>query len=390
MSETADVIIVGAGVQGASLAFHLAGRGQRVIVLERSAVAAGATGRSSGFVRMHYDLASESYLAWASYPYFRDWQERVGAGDCSFVNTGFIQLVPPELSANLRANVANQQALGVGTQLISPVDVARIVPGAIVDDIEVAAWEPGSGYADPSGTAAGFLAAARKLGARVLTGCEVRRLVVAGSRVTGVETSKGTFEAPAVVLVNGVWATPLARTVGLDLPVEAWRHDTAYFGLPDGHGPSFPVVIDEGNGVYWRPEGSELMLVGLHAGNEFGGDPDRPMLAMPDEATIDMITRVCARLPWMEQGTLRTAHGGQDGITPDQHPIIGPAGPDGLWLSVAYSGTGFKTAPAIGCALSEWMLDGAPRLADLTIYDLGRFARGALIEGEHPYGHLWR
>ncbi len=390
MSETADVIIVGAGVQGASLAFHLAGRGQRVIVLERSAVAAGATGRSSGFVRMHYDLASESFLAWASYPYFRDWQERVGAGDCSFVKTGFIQLVPPELSDNLRANVANQQALGVGTKLISPADVARIVPGAIVDDIEVAAWEPGSGYADPSGTAAGFLAAARKLGARVLTGCEVHRLIVAGSRITGVESSKGIFQAPAIVLVNGVWATPLARTAGLDLPVEAWRHNTAYFGLPQGHGPNFPVVIDEANGVYWRPEGQELMLVGLHGANEFGGDPDGPMAPMPDEETIDMITRVCARLPWMDQGTLRTAHGGQDGITPDQHPIIGPAGPDGLWLSVAYSGTGFKTAPAIGCALTEWMLDGAPRLADLTIYDLGRFARGARIVGEHPYGHLWR
>lgn len=390
MSETADVIIVGAGVQGASLAFHLAGRGQRVIVLERNAVAAGATGRSSGFVRMHYDLASESYLAWASFPYFRDWQERVGAGDCSFVNTGFVQLVPPELSDALRANVANQQALGVGTQLVTPQDIARIVPGAVIDDIEVAAWEPASGYADPSGTAAGFLAAARARGARLVTGCQVDRVVLDGDRVTGVDTSRGRFEAPVVVLVNGAWAAPLAAGVGLALPVEPWRHDTAYFGLPAGRGPNFPVVIDEGNGVYWRPEGRELMLVGLHAGNEFGGDPDRPMAAMPDEATIDMITRVCARLPWMEQGTLRTAHGGQDGITPDQHPIIGPAGPDGLWLNVAFSGTGFKTAPAVGASLTEWMLDGAPRLADITIYGLSRFAEGRLIEGEHPYGHLWR
>ena len=92
----------------------------------------------------------------------------------------------------------------------------------------------------------------------------------------------------------------------------------------------------------------------------------------------------------MEHGTLRTAHGGQDGITPDQHPIIGPAGPEGLWLDVAFSGTGFKTAPAVGASLAEWMLDGAPRLADLTIYGLSRFAAGRLIEGEHPYGHLWR
>ncbi|HUR01312.1 MAG TPA: FAD-dependent oxidoreductase, partial [Nonomuraea sp.] len=274
MIDRADVIIVGAGVQGASLAFHLARRGQRVIVLERSSIAAGATGRSSGFVRMHYDLASEAHLAWASYPYFRDWQDHVGVGDCSFVNTGFIQLVPPELAEQLRANVAMQQALGIPTEVIGPADVARILPGAMTEDIVAAAWEPRSGYADPSGTAAGFLAAARQHGTRLVAGCEVMALVTDGDRIAGVDTSRGRFEAPVVVLVAGAWARTIAATVGLDLPVDTWRHDTAYFGLPEGHGPDFPVVIDEGNAVYFRPEGRELLLVGLAAGNEFGGSPD--------------------------------------------------------------------------------------------------------------------
>jgi len=115
MAETADVIIIGAGVQGASLAFHLARRGVSVLVLERDAVAAGATGRSSGFVRMHYDLESEARLAWASFPYFRDWAERVGAGDCGFVRTGFLQLVPHALAEALRINTAMLQRLGVTT-----------------------------------------------------------------------------------------------------------------------------------------------------------------------------------------------------------------------------------------------------------------------------------
>jgi sarcosine oxidase subunit beta len=388
--ETADVVIVGAGVQGASLAFHLARRGQRVIVLERSSIAAGATGRSSGFVRMHYDLASEAHLAWASYPYFRDWKDHVGVGDCSFVNTGFIQLVPPELSDQLRANVAMQQGLGIPTEVIGPADVARILQGAMTEDIVAAAWEPRSGYADPSGTAAGFLAAARQHGARLVTGCDVRSLLTDGDRIAGVDTSRGRFGAPVVVLVAGAWARSLAATVGLDVPVETWRHDTAYFGLPEGHGPDFPVVIDEGNAVYFRPEGRELMLVGLAAGNEFGGSPDRPMVSMPTATIEEMVTRVCARLPWMAEGSLRTAHGGQDGITPDQRPIIGPAGPDGLWLSVGFSGTGFKTAPAVGASLSEWMLDGAPRTVDITVYELRRFAEGRSLVGEHDYGVLWR
>ena len=229
MAETADVIIIGAGVQGASLAFHLARRGVSVLVLERDAVAAGATGRSSGFVRMHYDLESEARLAWASFPYFRDWSERVGAGDCGFVRTGFLQLVPHALAEALRINTAMLQRLGVTTEVVGQAEVARLVPGAIVEDIGAAAYEPESGYADPSGTAFGFLAAARSHGARLHQGCRVTAVAVAGDRVTGVRSEQGEFAAPIVVDVAGAWAGQLAATVGVEVPLEPWRHDTAYF-----------------------------------------------------------------------------------------------------------------------------------------------------------------
>ena len=117
MIETADVIVIGGGVQGASLAYHLARRGSKVIVVERSAIAAGATGRSSGFVRMHYDLLLEARLAWTSFPYFTNWSEMVGEGDPGFVRTGFLQLVPPRHEAALRANVALQRAAGINTEV---------------------------------------------------------------------------------------------------------------------------------------------------------------------------------------------------------------------------------------------------------------------------------
>jgi glycine/D-amino acid oxidase-like deaminating enzyme len=391
MNETADVIVVGAGVQGASLAFHLARRGTRVIVLERETVAAGATGRSSGFVRMHYDLESDARLAWASFPYFHSWRDRVGAGDCGFVQTGFLQVMPATLAEQVRANVTMQQGIGINTEIIEPAEVGRLVPGAVTEDIGAAAYEPESGYADPSGTAAGFLDAARRHGARLVQGCQVRGVAVDGDAVIGVDTDRGRFSAASVVDVAGAWAAQLARTAGVEVPVESWRHDTAFFGLPAGHGPDFPIVIDEVNQVYFRPEGREMMLVGLEAGNVVGGSPDRPLLPPRQASVEDMVSRVCARVPWMADGTLRTAHGGQDGITTaDQRPILGRAGPDGFYLACGFSGTGFKTAPAVGACMAELILDGRATTVDISGYDLERFAQGRLLVGDHPYGKLWR
>jgi len=388
--SAADIIVVGAGVQGTALAFHLARRGADVLVVERSSVGAGATGRSSGFVRMHYDLALEAELAWRSFPWFAQWAERVGAGDPGFVRTGFLQLVPASEADALRANVRAQQALGIPTEAVGPGEVARLVPGMRVDDVTVAAWEPGSGYADPTGTAMGLLAAARRHGAGYAPGVRAQRIVTDGGRVTGLETDRGTVAARVVVDAAGAWAAELARTAGVEVPVEPWRHDTAFFGLPAGRPSSIPIVLDHSGSVYFRPEGRNLLLVGLESHNELGGSPDRPIAATSQDVLATMVDRLCARVPWMEAGDLRTAHGGQDGITPDQRPIIGPAGPDGLFLLCGFSGTGFKTAPAIGESAAEWILDGRPITVDLTRFSLDRFAAGRLIEGEHPYEALWR
>src|SRR3989304_323317 len=162
MIETADVSVVGGGVQAASLAFPPPRRGTKVIVRERSAIAAGATGRSSGFVRMHYDLLLEARLAWTSFPYFTNWSEMVGGGDPGFVRTGFLQLVPPRHEAALRANVALQRAAGINTEVVDRETAAQILNGAVLADIEGAAHEPLSGYAGPTGTAGGVLAAGRR------------------------------------------------------------------------------------------------------------------------------------------------------------------------------------------------------------------------------------
>ena len=387
MADTADVIIIGAGIHGASLAFHLAERGVKAVVLEKATVASGATGRSSGMVRMHYDVEADARLAWRSHAYFSDWEHRVG-GESGFTNVGFLQMVPPEEADALRHNVAMQQRIGIETGLVDADEVRRLLPGIQIEDDQIAAFEPLSGYADPTQSTGSMMAGAVARGARLVQGCSVSGVRVEGGRVVGVSTSRGDFDAPVVVDSAGAWAGRVAATVGLVLPLDVWRHDVAYVQRP----PDIPrhiAFIDFLNAFYSRPEGEHLTLVALEDGNPLTGDPDAPVDSAARGFIDRAAERVVQRLPAFARAGLHSAHSGQDGITPDQHPIIGPAGPDGFWLNCGHSGTGFKTAPAIGASLAQLIVDGPGANDDLSIYRLERFAAGELIVGEHPYAPIW-
>lgn len=389
MIETADAIVIGAGVQGASLAFHLASKGLRPVVLERAALASGATGRSSGLVRLHYDLEPEARLAWSSFGCFREWRDRVG-GECGFTRTGFLQLYPRSSGERVRANVEMQQALGIPTLLVTADDVRRLAPAFVTDDFDVAAYEPESGYADPSGTTASLLAAARALGARLVQGCRVTDVLVGAGRVRGVATTTGEFAAPVVVNAAGVWAREVAAMAGLDIPVSVWRHDTAYLVRPtELRATGHPTVIDDGNAMYFRPEGRDMTLVGLEDDAAIGGLPDE--VPAPDEAFVERVAeRICRRLPAMSEAELHSTQRGQDGLTPDQRPILGAAGPDGFYLDCGFSGTGFKTAPAVGACMAELIVDGRASTVDITPFGLERFAEGRLLAGAHEDRPIWR
>jgi sarcosine oxidase subunit beta len=388
MTNTADVIIIGAGVHGASLAFHLARRGVNVIVLEKKFVAAGATGRSSGLVRMHYDVREDSELAWVSFQYFRNWREMVGES-CGFTRTGFIQLVARGDMQTLKANVAMHQDIGIPTMLIKADDVKRLAPSFATDDIELAAYEPESGYAMPSDTANAFINAAKEKGARLIQACAVTGIALSGGKIKGVQTTQGPYEAPVIVNAAGAWAGKVNEMAGLDLPYDTWRHDTMFVARPRQVGPSHPTVIDFANEMYFRPEG-DLTLVGLEDGNPLGESPDGDTDHARKGFVERGIDRICRRIPIMENGGLHSAHGGYDGITPDQHPMLGAAGPDGFYLDCGFSGTGFKISPAVGLCMSELILDGRSRSVDLAIYTPQRFKEGKLIAGEHPYSSIWK
>jgi sarcosine oxidase subunit beta len=272
--------------------------------------------------------------------------------------------------------------------LIGAEDVRRLAPTFATEDIEVAAYEPESGYAMPSDTAAALMNAAREKGARLMQDCAVTGVILIGGRVGGVRTSQGDFSAPLVVNAAGPWAGKVNQMVGLDLPYDTWRHDTMFVVRPQQIGPSHPAVIDDANEMYFRPEGS-LTLVGLEDGNPIGESPDSDTDHAQKGFVERGIDRICRRVPIMENGGLHSAHGGYDGITPDQHPLLGAAGPDGFYLDCGFSGTGFKIAPAVGLCMSELILDGAASTVDLSIFAPARFAEGHPIVGKYPYRSIW-
>jgi len=332
-------------------------------------------------------VRQDTQLAWLSFQYFRNWKQMVG-GDCGFTRTGFVQLVAPSDTEILKANVAMHQQVGVPVLLIDAADLQRLAPSFAAEDVALAAYEPESGYAMPSDTANAFLSAARAKGARLLQDCSVTGIVVEGSHVQGVQTSRGEFRSPLVINAAGAWAGRINAMLGLDLPYDTWRHDTMFVARPPQLGPSHPTVIDFANEMYFRPEGP-LTLVGLEDGNPLGESPDSDTDHAKPGFVERGIDRICRRIPIMENGGLHSAHGGYDGITPDQHPMLGPAGPEGFYLDCGFSGTGFKTAPAVGLCLSELILDGRASSVDISVYSPDRFAEGRLIAGEHPYSSAW-
>jgi len=379
-----DAIVVGAGVVGASVAFHLAERGVDTLVLDRDGPAAGSTARSGALVRAHYPTALETSLAWESLTaYFEPWGERVGGG-CGFTRTGFAYLVGEENEEALRHNVAMQQEIGAETNLITPEDLREIDPALRTDGVTLAAYEPRGGYADPTATAVGLLRAGEALGARF----ERRRvtgIVERGGKVRGIYTEKGTVEARTVVLAAGAWSVPVAGSVGLELPIRPARVRVALFERPYSL-PTHLTLIDTVEGFYARPAAERATLVGSRSSLEWLDDPDEPDV-VPDPAFIEEASRMASRrIPALEGAPYRSGRSGVLDMTPDGRPILGPEGPDGLYLATGWSGTGFKKAPAVGAEVARWVLDGAPKRPGLGNYDLRRFEEGRLIRGEYEYG----
>jgi sarcosine oxidase subunit beta len=387
MGTTADVVVIGGGVNGISIAYALSARGARVTLVEQGALASGASGRSSALVRMHYTNEWDARLAWASFPVFRHWPEIIG-GAPVFTHTGFATVVAPAYAEALQRNVEMLRGIGVNTTALSPTELSHIEPILNVTDVGAAAYEPDSGYADPAATVEGFRRRAQDLGATIHPWTAVTGIVSRDSRVTGVETTVGRVDAGAVVVAAGAWAPRICRTIGLPLPARPKAIDTMLVARPPELADPHMIVIDNVQGTYFRPESRTLTLAGVPC-REWDVDPDTLGSGLPPHAPGEGARLLTHRFPALERATLARGYRAFDLYSDDGHAILGGVdGIDGLYLATAFSGTGFKIAPAVGACMAELILDGAAKTVDLTAFALRRFTEGRRLEGRYPYaGH---
>ena len=391
LPKTADVVVIGAGVNGLATAYELARRGAgRVVVLERRHVGAGATGKSGALIRQHYTNVPEGLLTVHSLDTFQNWGDVVGHGAPGFVQPGFLRVVAPDDEAKIRANVENLRAAGINTSIVTPDEITEIEPLLFTGDISVAAFEPDAGYADPNATAYGFAGAAIANGATLVLDCEATRIDIQGDRVVAVETNRGRIETRQVLIAAGPWADRLLNPLGYAIGLTPYKSQVVIFRWPMAMDPrrKHRIVIDTIYESWLRPEGDAGTLIGIEFPDR-KGDPD----TYPQFPPIDYIeqtrTALAARFPVFANSTMRGGWTGMYMMSPDQHPIIGKLDQaEGLYVMTGDSGSCFKSAPATGVCLAQLMLDGEAKLVDLAPFRPSRFAEGKPWVDEHQYGHV--
>ena len=363
MDESAEVVVIGGGAVGASVAYHLAELGVTdVVLLERETLAAGSTSKSAGGIRTQFADELNIRIALRSLEEFTSFEQRFGA-DIDFRQAGYLFLLDsPADVERFRDALRLQASLGVPSRELTPDDARAMIPQLEVGDVLAATFCPLDGYATPEAVVQAYAGAARARGARVRQGAEATAIRRAGGRITGVETATGAIATDTVVCAAGAWSGDVARLAGVELPVEGeprWMHYTPDAGpLPD----PLPLTIDFSSGFYFHREGPGLV---------FGGR----------ERTIeDLAMPATKRLPLIADLPIQASWWGYYEMSPDHNAIVGEApAPSRFLYATGFSGHGFQQAPAVGEHLAELVVRRPPTL-DLSPFSLERFTRGEARE----------
>jgi sarcosine oxidase subunit beta len=381
---SAEVVIVGAGAIGCSIAYHLTQRGQRdVVVVERATIGAGSTSKAAGGIRAQFATELEIRFSLEGIELFKRFKDELGV-DIGYSQDGYLFVVTdPAVLARYERNVALQNRLGVPSQIISPAEVREIAPQISLDGVVAGVWCPTDGHATPNDVCMAFAAGARQRGARILEETAVTGLRQLGGARTAVETTAGTIETPLVVIAAGPNAAPVARMLGVEVPVVPKRRHMFVTDAFDGIRHPLPLVIDTDSGFYARSEGPGLLL---SPGDV--GDVTDYLEAPVDWGYLEQtVEKGVRRFPVLEQAAVRSAWAGLRPLTPDEHAIVDwLPGVEGVFCAVGFCGHGFQHSPATGRQVAEWLLDGQPSL-DLSPLGFARFAnRDTTVRGSSVSG----
>lgn len=374
---TADVIVVGGGIIGASIAYHLLAHDPalKVVLLEKEAeVGAGATSKATGGVRHQFSTETNVRLTQLSYPYFTE-AERILGRSVDFVPHGYLFVTTePRSFAQLEKNVALQRRLEVRSRILRPSEMRTLLPQLVVDDLAGGTFCPDDGSADPYGLLQAFLARARERGLRILPSEPVVAVDRGGERIVGVGTSRSRYQAPVVVNAAGPYAGEVGALAGVEISSKPYRRQVVVTEPVPDLPETFPLTVDLDTGWYVHRQGKSAVLMG-------GTDKDRHpgYDTAVDWEAFDLVFKAAAkRVPALAEAKVMRAYAGLRDLTPDYHGILGEArGAPGFYVACGFSGHGFMHAPAVGLLMAELILDGRARSLDVTPLALDRFGRGA-------------
>ncbi len=372
---TADAVVVGGGVIGASIAYHLAKRGLRdIVVFERERLGSGSTGKNAGGIRLQFSTEINVRLSQRSLPRLESFAEEMGS-EIAFKQVGYLFLITHEKDVvPFERSLGLWERLGVPARRLERAEVAAMFPELCVDDVRFATFCAKDGYADPSGILQGYVARARSLGVRFVEGTPVTAIGRSGGAVSSVTTPGESVATRLVVDAAGAWAAEVARLAGVELPITPLRRQIFVTERVPGLEREFPLTVEFASGLYMHRESGGVLLGMADPRDGPGFDDSVNWDFLPD-----VVERAMARLPLLERAAIRTAWGGLYEDTPDKHPIVGHvAGVDGFVSAAGFSGHGVMHAPAIGELVAELLVDGRSSL-DLGPLRASRFAEGELI-----------
>ena len=372
---SADVVIVGGGVIGASIAYHLSLRGAgRVIVLERDRLGSGSTGKNAGGIRLQFSTEVNVRLSQRALPRLEAFKDEMGV-DPQFHQVGYLFLITEERDvAPFERSLALWHRLDVPAKRLSASEARSLFPEVRVDDVRFATFCAKDGYADPHSILQGYVARARERGVEFREGAEVTGIELEGGRVAAVRAAGDRIACPTVIDAAGAWAARIGAMAGVVLPIAPLRRHIFVTAPVPGLDREFPLTIEFASGLYFHRESGGVLL-GMADPNDGPGFDD----SVNWDFLPTVVERALERLPALQKATVKTGWAGFYEDTPDRHPILGMIDEVPGFISAAgFSGHGLMHAPAAGEVIAQ-LVCGEETSVDITALRFDRFARGALV-----------